>query len=137
MGDKQHIMISLAARHADNIFKGEKQVELRRRAMSVAPGATVWIYVKSPVGSIVGRARVVAVHALSPAMLWRRFGSISGLSKGEFFEYFNGIAQGFALVLEGAKRLRSSLPLAHVRQIAKGFQPPQFFYVSKPNTRCC
>lgn len=127
MREKQHILISLKARHAENIFRGEKQVELRRRTMSVSPGATVWIYVKSPVGSIVGRARVGAVHALSPLMLWRRFGSMSGLSKDEFFEYFRGVAKGFALVLEGAQRLRSSLSLERLRQIAKGFQPPQFF----------
>src|SRR5258708_38514250 len=95
--------------------------------MRVAPGATVWIYVKLPVGSIVGRAKVEAIHASSPASLWRRFGLVSGLSKEEFFEYFRGVTQGFALVLEGAKRLRRSLSLEFLRQIARGFNPPQFF----------
>src|SRR5438552_11803746 len=96
---KHDILISLASRHADKIFAGEKQVELRRRAMRVAPGATVWIYVKLPVGSIVGRAKLEAIHASSPASLWRRFGLVSGLSKEEFFEYFKGVTQGYALVL--------------------------------------
>lgn len=127
MSRNQNILISLASRYAEKIFAGEKQVELRRRAMHVAPGATVWIYVKLPVGSIVGRARVEAVHASSPALLWRRFGLVSGLSKTEFFEYFKGVTQGFALVLEGARRLRRSLSLDSLRQIAEGFNPPQFF----------
>ncbi len=127
MAHKHDILISLAARHAEKIFAGEKQVELRRRAMRVAPGATVWIYVKLPVGSIVGRARVEAVHASSPASLWRRFGMVSGLSKEEFFDYFKGVAQGFALVLEQARRLRRSLSLELLRRIAEGFNPPQFF----------
>lgn len=127
MIDDEHILISLASRHADKIFAGQKQVELRRRPMRVAPGATVWIYVKLPVGSIVGRAKIEAVHALSPTLLWRRFGLMSGLSRREFFEYFQGVTKGFALVLEGAQRLRRSLSLNALRKTTKRFQPPQFF----------
>lgn len=127
MAHKQDILISLASRYAQKIFAGEKHVELRRRTMRVVPGATVWIYVKLPVGSIVGRATVEAVHASSPASLWRRFGLVSGLSKEEFFEYFKGVTQGFALVLEGARRLRRTLSLDSLRRIAADFNPPQFF----------
>lgn len=127
MGNGEHILISLAPRHAENIFSGRKQVELRRRAMNVAPGTTVWIYVKLPVGSIIGRVKIVGIHASSPAALWRRFGSVSGLSRGEFFEYFNGVAAGVALVLENAQRLHRSLSLDALRELADGFQPPQFF----------
>jgi predicted transcriptional regulator len=128
MSDDKHILISLASKHAEKIFGGEKLVELRRRTMRVPPGATVWIYVKLPVGSIVGRAKVEAVHSSSPGNLWRRFGSASGLSRREFFEYFAGVTRGFALVLEGAQRLRHSLTLHNLRRIARHFQPPQFFH---------
>lgn len=128
MSDSKHILISLASEHAEKIFGGEKLVELRRRRMRVPPGATVWIYVKLPVGSIVGRAKVEAVHSSSPEILWRRFGSVSGLSRQEFFEYFAGVTRGFALVLQGAQRLRRSLSLENLRQIARHFQPPQFFH---------
>lgn len=124
---KQDILISLASKHAEKIFSGEKQVELRRRAMRIVPGDIIWIYVKLPVGSIVGRARVEAVHSSSPASLWRRFGLVSGLSKKEFFDYFDGVTEGFALVLEGARRLRRVLSLQVLRSVAAGFHPPQFF----------
>jgi len=95
--------------------------------MRVPPGSTVWIYVKLPVGSIVGRATVRAVHSSSPETLWRRFGGVSGLSRREFFEYFAGVTRGFALVLHGARLLRRSLTLDSLRQVARQFQPPQFF----------
>lgn len=127
MGNSEHILISLESRHAENIFAGRKRVELRRRTMNVSPGATLWIYVKLPVGSIVGHARIRKVHSTSPNTLWRRYGSVSGLSKHEFFEYFWGAEQGVALVLERSTRLRSSLSLEALRQVAEGFQPPQFF----------
>jgi predicted transcriptional regulator len=123
----EHILISLEARHADNIFSGHKRVELRRRTMNVSAGDTLWIYVKLPVGSIVGHATIGKVHASSPTALWRRYGSVSGLSKHEFFEYFGEIEQGFALILEQSTRLRSSLSLEALRRVDEGFQPPQFF----------
>lgn len=127
MGSKDQILISLAQRHATNIFSGVKRVELRRRQMRVAPGTTVWIYVKIPVGSIIGRARIKAVHSSSPAALWRRFGAVSGLSRKEFFEYFDGTTTGYALELTNTQQLRSSLPLDMLRAFASEFQPPQFF----------
>ena len=127
MGNGEHILISLASRHAENIFAGRKLVELRRRTMNVVPGTTVWIYVKLPVGSIIGRVKVGAVHVLSPTTLWRRFGSVSGLTRAEFFDYFDGVAQGVALVLQEAEGLGTSLPLDMLREITDGFQPPQFF----------
>ena len=127
MDNEKHILISLEARHADKIFSGSKQVELRRRTMHVEPGTTVWIYAKLPIGSIIGRVKIVSVHALSPTEIWRQYGKISGLSKSEFFEYFSGIKKGFALVLEDAERLNSYLSLEDIREIYDSFQPPQFF----------
>lgn len=127
MSKSGHILISLESRHAENIFAGSKRVELRRRTMNVSPGDTLWIYVKLPVGSIVGHAKIGKVHASSPTALWRRYGSVSGLSKQEFFAYFGEIEQGVALVLEHSTRLRSSLSLDVLRQLDEGFQPPQFF----------
>jgi predicted transcriptional regulator len=121
------ILISLEARHADNIFQGNKLVEFRRRSMNVNPGSTIWIYAKLPVGSVVGCATVVAVRSNSPSTLWRKFGSISGISRREFFDYFQGIEQGTAIELTNCKRLSCSISLESLRQSSTGFQPPQFF----------
>jgi len=123
----EHILISLEKRHADNIFAGGKNVELRRRTMNVAIGTTVWIYVKLPVGSVMGRARISAVHSLAPTTLWRRFATVSGLTHNEFFDYFKGVSKGFALSLEDAERLPQPISLPTLRQASTGFQPPQFF----------
>lgn len=127
MAKNEHIIISLDARHADNIFNGCKRVELRRRKMHVEPGATALVYVKLPVGSIVGRVTIVSIHASSPTELWREHGAVSGLRKTEFFEYFRGATNPIALLLEGARRYHSTLSLEEIRRISGGFQPPQFF----------
>jgi len=129
----EHIIISLDARHADNIFEGRKHVELRRRKMNIEPGATALIYVKLPVGSIIGRVTIVSIHASSPARLWREYGAVSGLSRHEFLEYFRGATSPVALLLEGAKRYSSALSLEDIRRISGGFQPPQFFSRLQPH----
>lgn len=127
MADKENILISLESRHAKSIYAGAKRVELRRRTMHVTPGTTVWIYEKVPVGSITGSATVTAVHTASPAQLWRRFGSVSGLSKAEFFTYFSDLAVACALILDDAQHLLKPLPLASIKNTTGNFHPPQFF----------
>lgn len=127
MANSEHILISLAPRHAKNIFDGVKHIELRRRPMKVEPGTTVWIYVTLPVGVLMGRAKIAALHTASPSSLWRRFGPVSGLARNEFLEYLDGLAEGVVLVLEDVKALRAPLSLKALRAIAEGFNPPQFF----------
>lgn len=127
MTEQQHILISLEGRHAENIFDGQKHVELRRRTMNVGVGTTVWIYVKLPVGSVVGFAHVSGVHTMAPSTLWRRFSSVSGLTRAEFDEYFNGIEKGVAIELKSPSRLARAVTLKRLRKLSAGFQPPQFF----------
>lgn len=130
MDDEQHIIISLENRYAEEILSGRKKVELRRRRMNVEVGTTVWIYVKVPVGCVVGRARISGLHSLAPSTLWRRFSGVSGLTRSEFDEYYQDVTKGFALSLDSAKRLSPSVSLQELRNSSASsasFQPPQFF----------
>lgn len=127
-----NILISLDSRHAQNIYAGTKKVELRRRVLHVNTGDIVWIYEKVPVGSITGSASITAVHVASPTKLWRKFGKVSGLSKGEFFEYFAGLETACALELTEAEKLPKPLSLAVLRTAISNFQPPQFFLRLQP-----
>ncbi|MGR2682401.1 hypothetical protein [Chromobacterium haemolyticum] len=127
MSEVENILISLDSRHAQNIYAGTKKVELRRRAFHVKAGDIVWIYEKVPVGAITGSASIVAVHVSSPTKLWHQFGSVSGLSKVEFFKYFWGLKTACAIELVEARKLTVPLPLATLRSVIENFQPPQFF----------
>ena len=127
MQDKDNILISLDSCHARNIYAGTKRVELRRRIMHITPGTIVWIYEKIPTGCITGHATVTAVHIDSPKKLWGNFGSISGLSKVEFFTYFEDVDIACALVLDEIQGLHRPLSLKSLRKAVNHFQPPQFF----------
>lgn len=122
-----NVLISLEERHAENILSGIKRVELRRRSMNLQPGAVVWMYVKVPVGSIVGSAIVKDSHTLAPSSIWKRFGAVSGLTRQELLSYYEGVKKGFVLELEGARRLGESVALDELRRKSRGFHPPQFF----------
>ncbi|WP_143492424.1 MULTISPECIES: ASCH domain-containing protein [unclassified Pseudomonas] len=122
-----NILISLTPRHASNVFSGSKTVELRRRSMNIQPGTTTWIYVKLPIGAITGCVTVSAIHTFSPRTLWKKFGPVSGLTRIEFFKYFDGVKKGVALELVDAKTLKKPLSLTTLRTHVDGFQPPQFF----------
>jgi predicted transcriptional regulator len=95
--------------------------------MKVDPGTIVWIYVTLPVGVLMGRAKIAALHTASPSALWREFGPVSGLVRDEFLGYLDGLAEGVVLVLEDVKALREPLPLEALRTLAERFNPPQFF----------
>lgn len=127
MTDSQHILISLEPRHAENILTGRKRVELRKRPMNVHVGTTVWIYAKLPVGSVVGTAKVRAVHAATPSSIWRRFGKDAGITKQEFSAYYGEATQAVVLVLEETTRFENAISLAHLREATGAFYPPQFF----------
>lgn len=134
MSELDHVLISLEQRHAENILSGTKQVELRRRAMHLKAGTIVWIYVKVPVGRVIGYVQASEVHWLAPSTLWRRFANVCGLTRGEFFAYFDGVPKGCALGLQQPRRLTGSMSLADLRHIDAEFQPPQFFMRLVPSS---
>jgi len=125
--DAEHILISLEARHAWNILNGVKRVELRRRVINVEPGTTVWFYAKLPVASVIGYARIEQTHHASPQTLWKRFSNVVGISREEFFSYFEGATRGAALVLSDAVRLSRQISLEELRRPEMACHPPQFF----------
>ena len=127
MQPSQHVLISLDKRHATNILAGTKQVELRRRTMHVEPGSIIWLYVKKPVGAVIGFATVGTTYSAAPSTVWRKYGSVSGLSKFEFMSYFDGAVVASAMALSGPKKLRKPVTLDVLRAAMPGFHPPQFY----------
>ena len=74
-----------------------------------------------------GRMSQLNIHVLAPETLWKRFGAVSGISRGEFFHYFADRDEGVALELSNCRRLDRAFDLKSLRKFDHGFQPPQFF----------
>jgi predicted transcriptional regulator len=127
MDDKADILISLKPRHVESILTGSKTVELRRRRLHVEPGTIVWMYATAPVSALLGCARVESIVSASPSAIWSKFKSQAGISKVEFDDYFFGSETAHALLLTDIRVMTHPLQLVRMRQLVKGFHPPQFF----------
>ena len=121
------ILISLHPRHCDNLVKGRKTVELRRRKMAVQPGTRVWIYSTRPRACVEARAVVEGVFSGPHDKLWKAFGDKVAVSRCEFDRYFAGTVVAHAIVLREVVPLEPSIKLKELRRRLVGFHPPQFF----------
>jgi predicted transcriptional regulator len=95
--------------------------------MHVNEGDLVWLYVKKPVGAVVGYAVIDACVQSAPASVWKQFGSVSGILKSEFSSYFDGATSAFAMQLDAPKALDHPVELDDLRATLPYFHPPQFY----------
>jgi predicted transcriptional regulator len=124
--DRRVALLSVQPRFASAILSGEKQVELRRVPFS-SEVEHVLLYATSPVKAIVGWFMVEGVDRDRPSRLWQRYGPLSGLSRGEFMDYFQGVGTGAAILIGKAQALRSRASLGdiHIQGPPRNFCYPR------------
>jgi predicted transcriptional regulator len=126
-------LISIRPRFADMIFAGSKTVELRRVCPKVSAGDLALVYVSSPAMELRGSFEVGKILTGSPTALWKKAGEKSGVTRAEFFAYFQGKKQAHALVIKRAWKLDAPICLTTLRRRKGGFQPPQNFHYLNRN----
>ena len=122
----ENILISLKPRHADNVIRGRKTVELRRRRVRIKEGSRLWIYATLPRGTVDCVAIVANVVSGSPKSIWRRYWRQTCIDRDEFYRYVDGEPSITAIVLGTVYPLRQSLSLEELREKLISFHPPQF-----------
>jgi predicted transcriptional regulator len=126
------LFLSLRPRFAELLLSGHKSVELRRVRPAVAPGASVLLYASSPAMKLVGRAEVAEVKVASISQIWKEHGPQTGITRKEYEEYLDGLAEAVAIKLVNIRRLDKPRPLQDLRERIAGFQPPQSYrYLDK------
>lgn len=118
-------LVSVRPEHSRAIMKGEKTVELRRRAPDCSPGDVLVLYETSPTMAIVGFATVKSISRETPRALWATVSEAAAISRTEFSRYFAGRDLGAGIHLSGAQTLSRPISLAEARTIAPVFRPPQ------------
>jgi predicted transcriptional regulator len=121
------VLLSIKPIHVENIVKGVKTFEFRRRIFSRRDVCTILIYCTQPVGRLVGEFDIAKILEDEPEALWASTAAGSGISKSFFDLYFEGRSKAFALQI-GALRLfdRPVCP----RDWFENFTPPQsYMYV--------
>lgn len=124
---KTILVLSIRGSYAESILEGKKKVELRRVRPKLESGDIVLIYVPRPVMALVGGFAVKEVIVAQPGQLWRQVGSVSGLTKHQFAEYYSGASVAAGICIDTMWRLEKPVPLAVLRRCWLGFIPPQCF----------
>lgn len=130
--ERRNIIISIRPNYSKKIFEGIKTIELRRRfPLSVAPGATAYVYSTAPEMAVVGALKIESVERLKLAALWKKHGRAASIKKTDFEVYFSGLTEGFALTLSAPRRFARPLTLPELKE-RFGFKAPQSFLYAKP-----
>ena len=128
------LLISVKPQFAKKIFNGEKTVELRKSApLKIKEGAYLLIYVTSPVKELWGICRIDNIIKDNPQMLWEKVGKKSGVSKDEFFSYYNETKNAYGLEISNVKHFyENAVKLDCLKTMLPGFSPPQTYrYIEK------
>jgi predicted transcriptional regulator/ribosomal protein S18 acetylase RimI-like enzyme len=135
IGQDAAILFSLKPQFADLVINGKKQVEFRRRFSSTMQGSLAYFYVSSPVKRIMFSSILSKVHHCDVNYLWKQFCSIGGVSKKDYFSYFTGTNNGYAIELDNVKALSKMLSLDYIRNTyMPSFRPPQSHYILRQNS---
>src|SRR5690606_26070230 len=123
-------LMSIHPEYAEALLSGSKKVEFRRLAPKEEVGYVV-VYATKPVGAILGVLQIDSVERDSPERLWARYRDVGGISFDGFFQYFDGCAQGSALVVKQAWRCKAPMDLHGLGLAGKA---PQSFKYLDPST---
>ena len=122
------IVLSIRPQYAEKIFEGSKKVELRRiRPKQIRKGYLVLIYVSSPIQSLVGAFKVDEIIEKPLSELWSLVQDIAGVTKKEFYNYYQGVDTGIGIFFSKVWSLREPIKIQDWQEQGISFHPPQGF----------
>ena len=119
-----NVLLSIRPKYIEEIIKGNKRYEFRKSIFKKDVDK-VWIYATSPTKKIVGTFVIGEITKDTPDNLWNKFNGLSGLTEQEFFDYFSGIKEGFAIELKSLKLFKVPID---PKVVFPDFIPPQSFH---------
>ena len=111
------ILMSIRPQYANKIFDGTKTVELRRvKPKVLQEGDLIFVYVSSPVKSLVGAFSVDSVMEKPLLALWKNVKDSAGISRSDFFSYFQGVEKGVAIFIKDVWLLPKPVHLSNLQK---------------------
>lgn len=117
-------MISIRARHADRIYRGDKRFEFRRQRPRFSPGLKVFIYEPTPIRAVTGHFRVDELVDI-------RDGDLSALEedngeRGFVESYLRGARRPTAIGIAHPQRLEHPVSL---ESLGVNVAPQSYVYI--------
>lgn len=127
------LLLSIRPQYADKIFRGIKEVELRRTRPRLCGGDLVIVYASSPRKALIGAFEVQRVIQKPLEDLWKEVQEKAGISYQDFCSYYEGLSVGCGIFLNKACYFHEPVSLERLRQEWDDFRPPQSYRYLKPN----
>jgi len=92
-------ILSIKPKYADKIISGEKKYELRKKPFK-HPVDTILVYVTMPVKRVIFKFEVGQILYDTPCNLWKAVGTLCGIERDDFFNYFKNVNYGVAIEIK-------------------------------------
>lgn len=102
-GEYNEILLPIKKIYSDLIFEGSKGFEFRKSASKVVPNI-IHVYEAEGNKKIVGRLSIEGLIIDEPESVWEWCKDSAGISKEDFFKYFEGCDTAYAYVIEDTYR---------------------------------
>lgn len=114
------------------ILRGEKTVELRRRAPRCSTDFWIALYSTYPVRAMIGVVRASGILVAPPDELWQAVEGGCGLGRDEYRSYYEGADRAVGILLTDPTPFMNPVPLDQLRSSWPEFRPPQSFAYLNP-----
>lgn len=130
------LLISMKPKHAENILRGSKLVEIRKKFSERWLGCKAVLYSSRPQQALVGEATVRSITSGPPADIWARFGARVGCSAKDFEDYAGSAREVYAIELDDVFPYKDSISLSQMSYLlGEDLIPPQSHYDLSLNRR--
>lgn len=127
LSSRRNIVLPIKPLYADKIISGEKKYEYRKRLCKDSIDK-IYIYATSPVKKIIGEVKVLQKLNQKKEILWEISKEESGVSKEEFFKYFQKNKIGCAYYLGEVQKYNQPLTL---ESIGIKHTPQSYVYIGE------
>jgi len=127
------VLISVRPQFSQQIVRGEKTVELRKKVPANLSGKKVFIYSTCPDARIIGFFEAKEVESLPILELWERVQAYAGIAKKDFLDYYAEKEEGYAIFFHEFVELENPITLEALRERNPGFVPPQNYHYIDPD----
>ncbi len=124
------VMLSIKPKYAEKILTGHKKFEFRKKIWKRERNIKkVYIYATSPVKKILGFFTINTILKGNPKKLWEICREFAGISESEFFKYFDGHLQSYAIGIK--KVVKYDIPIEKDILIGCLKAPQNFMYINE------
>ena len=95
-------ILSIKPEYVSEIIAGRKRYEYRK-AVFTKPVDKVYIYSSAPVSKVVGEFEPIEVLKGTPAEIWQKTKSYSGIKKEWYDQFFDGRVTAYAIRIKNLK----------------------------------